>query len=103
MLSEVAENSNPIQESESGRKNANESTAIEGQRNFTNQESQPTERQNRTVPRTTGLSTTEEYDGLSEIHLILFSKSMEVYNDIYDDRWDLNKRQWSKSEERFSN
>ena len=33
MLSEVAENSNPIQESESGREKANESTAIEGQRN----------------------------------------------------------------------
>ena len=41
MLSEIAENSNPIQENESRRKNANESTAIEGERNFTNQESQP--------------------------------------------------------------
>ena len=36
MLSEVAEKSNPIQESESGRKNANESNGIEGERNFTN-------------------------------------------------------------------
>ena len=25
---------------------------------------------------------------------------MEVYNDIYDDRWDLNKRQWSKKKKR---
>ena len=50
VLSEIAENSNPIQESESGRKNANESTAIEGERNFTNQESQPTGEQNRTMP-----------------------------------------------------
>ena len=63
MLSEIAENSNPIQESESGRKNANESTAIEGERNFTNQESQPTGEQNRTMPRTTRLSMTEEYNG----------------------------------------
>ena len=64
MLSEIAENSNPIQESESGRENANESTAFEGERNFTNQESQPTGQQNRTVymPRTTRLSTTEEYN-----------------------------------------
>ena len=54
MLSEIAENSNPIQESESGRENANESTAIEGERNFTNQESQPTGEQNRTM---------EEYNG----------------------------------------
>ena len=38
ILSEIAENSNPIQESESGRENANESTAIESERNFTNQE-----------------------------------------------------------------
>ena len=101
MLSEVAENTSPIQESESGRGNANESTAIEGERNFTNQESQPTGKQSRTMPRTTGLSTTEEYDGLSEIHLILFSKAVEVYNDIYDDRWDLNKRQWSKKRGTF--
>ena len=50
MLSEIAENSNPVQESESRRKNANESTAIEGERNFTNQESQPTGEQNRTMP-----------------------------------------------------
>ena len=63
MLSEIAENSNPIQESESGRENANESTAIEGERNFTNQESQPTGEQNRTMPGTTRLSTTEEYNG----------------------------------------
>ena len=63
ILSEVAENSNPIQESESGRENANESTAIEGERNFTNQEYQPTGEQNRTMPRTTRLSTTEEYNG----------------------------------------
>ena len=63
MLSEIAENSNPLQETESRRENANESTAIEGQRNFTNQESQPTGEQNRTMPRTTGLSTTEECNG----------------------------------------
>ena len=50
MLSEIAENSNPVQESESRRKNANESTAIEGERNFTNQKSQPTGEQNRTMP-----------------------------------------------------
>ena len=50
MLSEIAENSNLLQESESGRKNANESTAIEGERNFTNQESQPKGEQNRTMP-----------------------------------------------------
>ena len=63
MLSEIAENSNPIQESESGRENANESTAIEGERSFTNQQSQPTGEQNRTTPRTTRISTTEEYNG----------------------------------------
>ena len=65
MLSEVAEcrNSNPIQESESGREKANESTAIEGERNFTNQESRPTGEQNRTMLRTRRLSTTEEYNG----------------------------------------
>ena len=63
MLSEIEENSNPVQESESGRENANESTAIEGERNFTNQESQPTGEQNRTMPGTTRLSTTEEYNG----------------------------------------
>ena len=63
ILSEIAENSHPIQESESGRENASESTAIEGQRNFTNQESQHTGEQNRTMPRTTGLSTTEECNG----------------------------------------
>ena len=63
MLSEIAENSNPIQEIESGRENANESTAIEDERNFTNQDSQPTGEQNRTMPRTTRLSTTEEYNG----------------------------------------
>ena len=103
MLSEIAENNNPIQESESGRENANESTAIEGERNFTNQGSQPTGEQNRTMPRTTGLSRTQEYDGYSEIHLILFNKAMEVYNDIYDDRWDLNQRRGQKSEECFSN
>ena len=102
MLSEIAENSNPIQETESRRENANESAAIEGQRNFTNQESQPTGEQNRTMPRTTGLSTTEECNGQSEIHLILFNKAMEaVYNEIYDDRWDLNKRQWSKKRGMF--
>ena len=60
MLSEIAEKSNPIQKSESGRKNANESTAIEGERNFTNQESQPTGEQNRTMLRTTRLSTTDK-------------------------------------------
>ena len=48
ILSEIAENSNPVQESESARENANESTAIEGETNFTNQESQPTGEQNRT-------------------------------------------------------
>ena len=63
ILSETAENSNPVQESESARENANESTAIEGETNFTNQESQPTGEQNRTMPRTTGLSRTEEYNG----------------------------------------
>ena len=63
ILSEIAENSRPIQESESGRENASESTAIEGQRNFTNQESQHTGEQIRTMPRTTGLSTTEEFNG----------------------------------------
>ena len=26
---------------------------------------------------------------------------MEVYNEIYDDRWDLNKRQWSKKRAMF--
>ena len=50
----IAENSNPIQESESGRENANESTAIEGERKFTNQDSQPTGEQNKTM---------EEYNG----------------------------------------
>ena len=63
ILSEIAENSNPIQGSESERENADESTAFEGQRNFTNQESQPTGEQNRTMTRTTGLSTTEECNG----------------------------------------
>ena len=32
MLSEIAENINPVQESESGRENAKESTAIEDER-----------------------------------------------------------------------
>ena len=50
----IAENSNPIQESESGRENANESTASEGERKFTNQDSQPTGEQNKTM---------EEYNG----------------------------------------
>ena len=63
MLSEIAKNSNPVQESESGRENAKESTAIEDDRYFTNQESQPTKEQNRTMPRTPRLSTTEEYNG----------------------------------------
>ena len=53
MLSEIAENSNPIQESESGRENVNESTAIEGERNFTNRGSQPTGEQNITIERRT--------------------------------------------------
>ena len=94
-------NSNPIQESESGREKANESPVIEGERNFTNQESQPKGEQNRTMLRTTSLSTTEEYNGWSEIHLILFNKAMEVYNEIYDDRWDLTKCQWSKKRGMF--
>ena len=95
MLYEFAENINPVHESESGRENAKESTAIEGERYFTNQESQSTREQNRTMPWTPRLSTTEEYNGQSEIHLTLFNKAMKVYNEIYDDRWDLNKRQWS--------
>ena len=41
MLSEIA-GINPVQESEPGRENAKESTAIEDERYFTNQESQPT-------------------------------------------------------------
>ena len=44
MLSEIAENINPVQESESGRENAKESTAIEDERYFTNQEFQPPRR-----------------------------------------------------------
>ena len=63
MLSEIAENINPVQESESGRENAKESTAIEDERYFTNQESQPKREQNRTMPRTPRLSTTEECNG----------------------------------------
>ena len=39
--------------------------------------------------------------GAAEIHLILFNKAMEVYNEIYDDRSDLNKRQWSKKRGMF--
>ena len=61
MLSEIAENINPVQESESGGENTKQSTAIEDERYFTNQESQPTKEQNRTMPRTPRLSTTEEY------------------------------------------
>ena len=45
MLSEIAENINPVQESESGRENAKESTAIEDERYFTNQEFQPPRRE----------------------------------------------------------
>ena len=101
MLSEIAENSNPVQESESGRENAKESTAIEDERYFTNQESQPTREQNGTMPRTPRLSPTEEYNGQSEIHLTLFNKAMKVYNKTYDDRWDLNKRQCSKKRGMF--
>ena len=101
MLSEIAENINPVQENESGGENAKQSTAIEDERYFTNQESQPTKEQNRTMPRTPRLSTTEEYNGQSEIHLTLFSKAMKVYNEIYDDRWDLNKRQWSRKRGMF--
>ena len=63
MLSEIAENSNPIQESESGRENVNEATAIEGERNFANRESQPTGEQNITMPREIRLSTKDEYNG----------------------------------------
>ena len=44
MLSEIAENINPVQESKSGRENAKESTAIEDERYFTNQEFQPPRR-----------------------------------------------------------
>ena len=94
MLSEIAENNNHVQESEPGRENAKESTTIEDERYFTNQESQSTGEQNRTMPRTPRLSTTEEYNGQSEIHLTLFNKAMKVYSEMYDDRWDLNKRQW---------
>ena len=101
MLSEIAENINPVQESESGRENAKESTAIEDERYFTNQESQPTREQSRPMPRTPRLSTTEEYNGQSEIHLTLFNKAMKVYSEIYDDRWDLKKRQWSKKRGMF--
>ena len=48
MLSEIAENSNPIQESESGRENANESTAIEGERNLTLQIKSPSPQESKT-------------------------------------------------------
>ena len=101
MLSEIAENINPVQESESGRESAKESTAIEDERYFTNQESRPTREQSRPMPRTPRVSTTEEYNGQSEIHLTLFNKAMKVYSEIYDDRWDLKKRQWSKKRGMF--
>ena len=92
-LSQRAQTNNLNQTSEAGLENFNESTVTEPEEVYANQqESQTTREQNSPTPETNEPATMRENNGEC---LTLFNKATEVYNEIYNEERDFNKRQWS--------
>ena len=92
-LSQRAKNNNLNQVSDAGLENFNESIVTEPEEVYANQqESQTTREQNSPTPETNEPATMQENNGES---LTLFNKATEVYNEIYNEERDFNKRQWS--------
>ena len=92
-LSQRAQSNNLNQASEAWLENFNESIVAEPEEVYANQqESQTTREQNSPTPETNEPATMRENNGES---LILFNKATEVYNEIYNEERDFNKRQWS--------
>ena len=92
-LSQRAQTNNLNQASKAGLENFNESIVTEPEEVYANQqESQTTREQHSPTPGTNEPATMQENNRES---LTLFNKATEVYNEIYNEERDFNKRQWS--------
>ena len=92
-LSQRAQTNNLNQASKAGLENFNEPIVTEPEEVYANQqESQTTREQHSPTPGTNEPATMRENNGES---LTLFNKATEVYNEIYNEERDFNKRQLS--------